>query len=144
MIADKQYNKEAVNVIYLAKSGKLQADDEEAVTLYRTYGKLDDQFGKDVSDQFFYLYDDPSTGYRYEYYLDKQATIFAGDLISVAFPDPVIRTIVALLTDIDDGAYYRFFGTAKLRVYKDGVLKEKYDSPNALWELMYLGKVQRH
>ncbi len=122
---------------------KLTADNGDVVTLYRTYGQLDPDYGKDISDELFFVYDDPSTGYRYEYLMKKQATIFAGDLITVAIPDPFLRFLYALFTDLDEGAYFRFLGTATFRVFKDGQLEEEYTNPISLWELMHLGKVQR-
>ncbi|MGH1337093.1 MAG: hypothetical protein ACRBFS_13295 [Aureispira sp.] len=143
MVASKTFDKEKVNVVHLAKNGQLVADDGESITLYRTYGDLDPEFGKDVSDELFFLYEDEATGYRYEYFLKKQATIFAGDLLSTAIPDPFLQWLYALFTDLDEAAYFRFLGSAKLRILKDGQLLEEYENPFSLWELMHLNKVQQ-
>ena len=143
MVASKAYDKEKVRVVYLSKNGQLTADDGESITLYRTYGELDPQYGKDISDELFFLYEDEETGYRYEYFLKQQSTIFAGDLLTTAIPDPFLRNLYALFTDLDEAAYFRFLGSAKLRILKDGQLLEEYENPFALWELMHLNKVQR-
>lgn len=143
MVASKTYNKEKVRVVHLSKNGQLAADDGESITLYRTYGELDPQYGKDISDELFFLYEDEETGYRYEYFLKQQSIIFAGDLLTTAIPDPFLRNLYALFTDLDEAAYFRFLGSAKLRILKDGQLLEEYENPFALWELMHLNKVQR-
>lgn len=142
MIASKKYDKEGIIVFNLSKGGKTVADNEKAVTLYRSFGQMHPKKKKDISDDLVFVYDDPNDEYRYEYFLYREKTVAEVDLLAVAVKSKVLYFFARLLTGFD-GAYFRFGGTVRLKVYKNDNLVEEYTNTNSIWELMYFGKPNR-
>lgn len=139
MIAEKDYNSENVVVFNVSKNGKVVADKGEFVTLYRTHGKMHTELKKDVSEDLVFIYDNPNDPYRYEYYLSKEKYIAEVDLLALAVPGKFLRCLARMVTGFD-GAYFRFLGKAKIKVFKDDEFVESHESSKAVWELMYFGK----
>lgn len=142
MITEKKYNKESIVMLNISKDDETIADNEEVVNVYRSYGKMHPELKKDVSDNLLWVYDDPNTGYRYEYALFREKSMLEVDMLKIVVPSGFLRFFVRALTGFN-GSYYRFTGPTVLRVFKDNVLLEEHKTDASIWELMYLGKVQR-
>jgi hypothetical protein len=139
MIAEKQYDKKNTVVFNISKDGKTIADDGTKVTMYQTYGKMHKTLKKDVSDDLLFLYNSEKDSMRYEYYLYRSKNILEADLLASAISNKFLCSIAKLFSGFD-GAYFRMTGKAEIRVYKNNMLWETYDSDKAVWELMYFGK----
>ena len=137
---NKKYGNSVLKVINFSKNGKVVADNEDYLTVYRSIPLLDKEFKKDISDDLVFMYDDPNDEYRYELYLFREKTIQAADLLENAVDGKGLKYALAKIFTGFDGAYYRFLGRAELKVYKGNTLIEEFDSKTAVWELMYLGK----
>lgn len=138
MISEKEFNNDNIIVFNISKGGETVADNGELVTLYRTYGKMHPKLGKDVSDDLIFAYEDPQSGYRYEYSLFRENSIVEADLMSASLGTGFKYRLAKMLTS-KDPAYFRFTGKAEIKVYKSDKLIEKYSSNKAVWELMYFG-----
>lgn len=142
MITEKEYGNAPIVLFNISKDGKTVADEEQVVDVYRSYGNIHPQLKKDVSDDLLWVYDNPDDGYRYEYYLFREKSLLEVDMLAVVVPSGFLRFFARLLSGFD-GSYFRFAGPTKLRVLKDGELVEEQVTNSSIWELMYLGKVQR-
>jgi hypothetical protein len=140
MIVAEKYDKKSVVVFNASKDGKTVADNEELVTAYRTYGNMHPTLNKDISDDLSFVYTDDETGYRYVFNLYREKTILDVDLLLSAIGKKNLKYKMARLLTGFDGAYFRFTGTAEIKVYEGEKLVESYASPTAIWELMYFGK----
>lgn len=140
--AEKNFDNDNIMVFNVSKDGQTIADDGDQVTLYRTLGKVtpDSILNKDISEKLVFIYDNPNDTRRYEYYLYKQQTILASDLLETALGGKGREYWLTRLRTGFDGAYFRFAGRSELRVYDNNQLVEEYESPFAIWELMYFGK----
>ena len=141
IIAEKEFNNNKIVVFNVSKDGKTLADDGSAVNVYYSYAPIDSKFHKDLSDNLLFVYDSPNDDYRYEYYLYREKTITAVDLLKATVKSKFKRGLARLLTGFD-GAYFRMTGKAELRVFHNDELVETYSSPKAVWELMYFGKAK--
>ncbi|MEZ4890081.1 MAG: lipocalin-like domain-containing protein [Crocinitomicaceae bacterium] len=140
MIAEKKYNNESIVVLNVAKEGKTIIDNEELVKAYRTYGKMDKQLNKDISDDISFIYHNPDDNLKYEINLHKKNTLTSADILLSTIGKKNLKYKLARLFTGFDGAYYRFTGIAEIKVYSKDQLVESYSSPTAIWELMYFGK----
>ncbi len=142
MVAEKEYDNQNILVYNLSKNGKIIADNEECLKLYKTHGMKHPTLNKNISNELSFVYDDPKTGYRYEYNLYREAIIYETDLLLAALgkgrKDLKYR-LIRLFTGFD-GAYFRFKGRAEIKVFKDDKLIEFLKGDKAFWELMYFGK----
>lgn len=141
IIAEKEFGNEKIVVFNVSKDGKTLADDGSAVKVYYSYAKIDPEFLKDLSDNLLFVYHSPTDDYRYEYYLYREKTITAVDLLKATIKGKMKQNLAKLLTGFD-GAYFRMTGKAELRVFHNNELVETYTSPKAVWELMYFGKAK--
>lgn len=139
MIAEKKFNKDNIVVFNISKDGKTIVDDGSKVKMYQTYGKMHPTLHKDVSDDLLFIYESPEDGKRYEVYYYRNKTIAEVDLLSTIITNKLKLRIAKMMTGFD-GAYFRMTGKAEIRVFNNNRLIETYDSPKAVWELMYFGK----
>lgn len=138
-IPEKEFDGIPVS-FHISKNGKVVADDEDLVKVYRTYRKKEPKFNKVISDDLIFMYNNPDTGYRYEFALFRKENIAAQDLLEGTTGGKNIKYRIAKLITGFDGAYYRFSGLAEIKVYKNDEFVEKYSSTKAVWELMFFGK----
>lgn len=139
IIAEKKFGNSSIVVFNVSKDGKTLADDGNAVDVYYSYAPVGGKLNKDLSDNLLFVYDSPDDDYRYEYYLYREKTITAVDLLKATVKSKFKRGLARLLTGFD-GAYFRMTGKAELRVFDKDKLIGTYTSPKAVWELMYFGK----
>ncbi|OJV75570.1 MAG: hypothetical protein BGO34_01090 [Bacteroidia bacterium 44-10] len=139
MIAEKKYNHDSVMSFYLSKDGKTIADDADYVKLYRSFSKLDEASGKDISDDLVFIYENPNDEYRYEYFLHKERFIDNFSLVKTVTGDGMKYYLAKFISGFD-GYYFRFSGRVELSVFKGKELVDKQESKVAVWELMYFGK----
>jgi hypothetical protein len=126
-------------VFNLARDGHTVADEEQNVTVYRTYPRVGPDSVKPISDGLLFEYQAPGEDVRYEIKLQRKKNLLVAKFLDKIIPNAFARGIVARFTGFD-GAYHRFTGEATVRVFRGGNLAEEYSSPTAVWELMYFGK----
>ncbi len=137
LISVKQYDSEPIIVFNISKGGKTIIDESEYVKLFRTYPRVHKLGGKPVSDELKFIYEKNSI--KYEFTLKREKDLFAVKILDGLIQNKFKKQLAELLTGFD-GAYYRFSGTANLKVYKNNCKTEEYSSKNAIGELMYFGK----
>ena len=138
MVAHKKYGYATTFNFYLARDGKTVADDRDKVDGYRSAPRLQEDFGKPMSDNLKYVYGSPEDDVSYVLTLKKDHNISAMDLLSKAIHNRYVLSLFKLFTGLSS-AYYRMIGEARLDVYHQGKLVETHVSNKAIWELMYFG-----
>lgn len=141
LIGEKDYNNSSVVVFNLSKDGKTVVDDGNNVRLLRSYGKIQAIGKKPISDELMFIYECEDEEYAYVYTLTKEKNIEETKILDKIGSMPKIQIMLIELFTGFDGAYYRMVGTANLKVYKNGSLVEEYTNTEAIWELMFFGKV---
>ena len=141
LIGEKDYNNSSVVVFNLSKYGKTVVDDGNNVRLLRSYGKIQAIGKKPLSDELMFIYECEDEEYSYVYTLTKEKNIEETKILDkIGRMSKIQRILIEFLTGFD-GAYYRMVGTANLKVHKNGSLVEEYTNTEAIWELMFFGKV---
>ena len=138
MVAEKMYGFANTFNFYLARDGKVVADDRDKVEGYRSTPKLQGDFGKPMSDNLKYFYGSLEDEVSYVLTLKKDHNVTALDLLSKAIHNRYLLSLVKLITG-KTSAYYRMIGEVTLEIYHKGHLAEKHVSDKAIWELMYFG-----
>ncbi len=140
IITEAEYDAVPVEYFNLARDGRTVADENDAVTLYRTYGRIRPEEGvKPTSDGLRFVYDNPDDEMRYEVSFQREKTLLVNPFLDQAIGQPILRTIIGKLTGMD-GAYHRFTGEGKVTAYRGTEFVEEFTSQSAVWELMYFGK----
>ena len=138
LIGEKEYGYQNTINFYLAKSGKCIADNRDKVDPYRSAPKLQEPFGKPMSDNLKYIYGCSSDDEHYVLTLKKDHNLTALDLMEKVIHNRYLRAVVKMASGINT-AYYRIVGEATLEVYQKGHLIKEYKTEKAIWELMYFG-----
>ena len=144
MITEKAYNNESLVVFNLSKNGKLVADNHDLVKAYRSYGIKNEELEKDVSDDISFIYQNEEDGYTYQYHLHRERNLAEVDLLQGIAKGKNLKYYLARWLTGFKGAYFRFTGTAELKVFQNDQLLDTQSSPTAIWELMYLGDAYRY
>jgi predicted secreted hydrolase len=141
IITEKKYGYAPIPNFMLARDGKVIADDLTKVTFTKQQIAEDQPTGKPVADITTYDYRDGSSAKiaiadRYVLTYTREKTI-----LRLKFTQTLhgIQRLAAHLIGFD-GAYLRFSGNLELKHYEGAELVETLHAP-AIWELMYLGKV---
>jgi CrtC N-terminal lipocalin domain len=132
---EKRYGYAALPVFMLARDGELIADDGGKVTFQELDRYSDTATGKPVGNVTRYTYTDGEEQYviTFTRHSDLAADKFIDDLKG-------LKRVAARLARFD-GAYLRFAGELRVERYEGERLVEGH-TDNALWELMYFGKVR--
>ncbi|NPA69103.1 MAG: hypothetical protein GXO50_10880 [Chlorobi bacterium] len=139
LISVKEYAAEPIIVFNISKDGKTVADKGENVKLFRTYGKMNPEGERPVSNElkFIYISDDKKT--KFEFSLTRQQNLMEMKIFDALISNKIKRRLATLVTGLDP-AYFRFSGTANLKVYENDCKTEEFTGKKAFWELMYFGK----
>jgi predicted secreted hydrolase len=132
--ASTYYGGESGSTFFLAKGGKVVAEDGKAVTCRLDGIYWDEKTGKPVANSITYEYDDGASHYRVIYRRKR-------DIENTKFIDRATteqQRAMARLIGFD-GAYLRFTGTATVERLEKGTVVESVSNDDAVWELMYLG-----
>lgn len=138
MVAAEQYDYASTFNFFLARDGKTIADDRDKVEGYRSAPKIQEKFGKPMSDNLKYFYGSATDEVSYVITLRKRDNISELDLLSKAIHNRYVLSLVKWVTG-RNSAYYRMIGEATIEVYHKGSLAETHTSDQAIWELMYFG-----
>jgi hypothetical protein len=132
--AEKEYGYATLPIFMLAKDGVISADASDKVSFRASDITTDVYTGKPVGSTIVYDYRDGKR--RYVVIFTRQE-----DLVREKFIDRIsgLKHLLARLTGFD-GAYLRFAGELRLEHYLDDQLMETQHG-EAIWELMYFGKV---
>ena len=139
LIAIKKYNSESIVVFNLSKDGETVVDNGENVSLYRTYDKINSITEKPESDKILFIYESEDKKTRYELTLKRENNIIEIKILDGLFKNKIKRGLAKLLSGFT-GSYVRMLGTAELKVFKNDIQIDKFESNKAVWELMYFGK----
>lgn len=132
IVPEKKYGKDPINLIYVAKHGKIITDYASKMEFYKhspTLGKL---VKKPVSDEISFRYngDDLSIDLT----LKRKTNILETYLIQ----QETKRKLVKFLTGFN-GGYFRILGEATLEIRQKDLPNEVRKNDHAIWELMYFG-----
>ncbi|MCB1720302.1 MAG: hydroxyneurosporene dehydrogenase [Alphaproteobacteria bacterium] len=130
--AEKKYGYHPHLAFFLAKDGKLVADDEMKVRFESEQVSTDKETGKPVADITRYTYEDGATKYIVSF--EREETILREKFIEKL---PFLKRAAARLTGFA-GAYLRFTGKAVIEAFENGNSAERHED-KAIWELMYFG-----
>lgn len=130
--AEEKYGYQPHMAFFLAKDGKLVADDETKVHFETERVATDEETGKPVADITRYTYEDGATTYVITF--EREQTILREkfiDQMSVQKREAAERMGF-------DGAYLRLMGNATIETIEGGQTVERHED-KAIWELMYFG-----
>jgi hypothetical protein len=130
--AQKDYAYAPQTVFFLAKDGKIVAEDERKTTFATDRVSIDRESDKPVADITRYTYVDGDT--RYVVTFKRERTI-----LRQMFADhlPLAKRTLAKLAGVKP-AYLRFTGKVSVEKFEGDRLVEQFSDPG-IWELMYLG-----
>lgn len=139
LISVKKYNNEPIIVFCLSKNGKTVADEGKKVKLFRTYGKMQKNDYRPVSNELKFIYTDVKKNIKYEYTLIREKNLMAIKIFDALFSNKIKKALAKLISGTDP-AYYRMSGKANIKTYKNDCKTEEFSSNKAIWELMFFGK----
>ncbi len=139
LISVKKYDSEPIIVFNISKNGKTIVDNGEKVKLFRTYGKMNHEGKRPVSNELKFIYTDYNEGFRYEFTLHREKNLMQMKILDALISNKIKRKLATLITGLDP-SYFRMSGTANLKVYKNDCKIDEASSKKAIWELMYFGK----
>lgn len=136
--ASDYYGGQAGCTFFLAKNGKVVAQQGQSATASLDKVYWDEQSGKPVANVVRFDYDDGASQYRVTYQRKR-------DIENTKFIDRATneqqRTLARMMGF--DGAYLRFTGTATVERLEKGTVVESFSNDSAVWELMYLGRAPK-
>ncbi|MFT3757198.1 MAG: lipocalin-like domain-containing protein [Pseudoxanthomonas sp.] len=129
---EEKYGYQPHIAFFLAKDGKLVADDESKVRFETESVSTDEETGKPVADITRYTYDDGTKKYVISF--ERENTILRERFIEQL---PLLKRVAARIVGFD-GAYLRLTGKATIEEIESGQTIERHED-KAIWELMYFG-----
>jgi predicted secreted hydrolase len=135
IIAERAYGYTPLTVFMLARDGMVIADEGDNAAFRTADRYIDDFTGKPVANDIAYDYRDNDQRYTLTFRREK-------DLTRMRLVDEIhgITHLLAKMVRFD-GAYLRFSGALRLDRY-DGERVTESQRDEAIWELMYFGKVR--
>lgn len=134
--AEEHYGYKAHPVFMLAKGNEILADDGSQVRFTTKDEYIDELTGKPVANTLVYEYKDDDKRYIVTFQREQ-------DIVKYRFIDTFTgaKKEAAIAAGFD-GAYLRFTGDVRLEVLEGDETVESLQN-EAIWDLMYLGKVRK-